>query len=150
MESVKSKSSYKINMASRIIQVMQYGWKHSAQIAGQHKENKIKRFIIFVDIMSCFHKYRMWSNQYLKEDFYYKESSERHEIGKKYLELGLVRDEWQARFQADKKYMQNTELRNMKSGINEEKKEHKFIRNSIMQGKVFVWKMMYNSASSIT
>lgn len=90
-------------MASRIIQVMQYGWKHSAQIASQHKENKIKRFCIFVDIMRCFQKYRMWSNQYLKEDFFYKESNERLRIGKKYLEQGLIRDEWQDRFQTDKK-----------------------------------------------
>lgn len=45
----------------------------------------------------------MWSNQYLKEDFFYKDSNERQEIGKKYLESGMIRDGWYARFQADKK-----------------------------------------------
>lgn len=87
----------------RLSQVIEYGWKHAGVIAKNHSCNFIKRIIIFVDILICYNNYKMWSNQYYKEDFYYKDSNERQTIGKKYLELGLIRDEWQARFQTDKK-----------------------------------------------
>lgn len=90
-------------MASRLSQVLKYGWQHSGEMAAKHNERAFVRARIFVDIIHCFYKYKMWSNQYLKEDFWYLNEEDRSLVGHKYLEAGKIRDEWQKRFQSDKK-----------------------------------------------
>jgi len=92
-------------MSTRIFQVIKYGWLHSSQMAQNHNEGFIKRLCIFVDIVICFKKYKMWSNQYLKEDFYYKKANERKLIGDKYLQAGIIRDNWQDDFQRNRKFL---------------------------------------------
>lgn len=88
---------------SRLFQVLQYGRKHAVQIAKENNFSCIKRYSIFVDILSCYRKYRMWSNQYLKERFWELPREERKKLGATYLEKGLERDAWQKRFQSDKR-----------------------------------------------
>lgn len=90
-------------MANRLTQVLKFGWQHSGEITVKHNESAFVRMRIFVDIIYCFYKYKMWSNQYLKEDFWYLNEEDRSLVGHKYLEAGKVRDEWQKRFQSDKK-----------------------------------------------
>lgn len=87
---------------SRLFQVLQYGRKHAVQIAKENNFSGIKRCSIFVDILSCYRKYRMWSNQYMKERFWELSREERKKLGATYLEKGLERDAWQKRFQSDK------------------------------------------------
>lgn len=58
-------------MANRLSQVLKYGWQHSGEMAAKHNESALVRVLIFVDIIHCFYKYKMWSNQYLKEDFWH-------------------------------------------------------------------------------
>lgn len=55
--------------------------------------------------MYCYHRYRMWSNQYLKESFHLRSSSERKSVGESYLEKGLIRDRWQADFRKTRKFL---------------------------------------------
>lgn len=87
----------------RISQVVEYGWKHAGEIAKNHRYGLKKRIMIFIDILVCYNKYRMWSNQYLKEDFYFQNSESRKKKGAEYLRKGKQRDLWQEKFQADKK-----------------------------------------------
>ena len=47
----------------------------------------------------------MWSNEYLKENFYYKSSKERKSIGLSYKEKGIVRDNWQKDFRENRKFL---------------------------------------------
>lgn len=89
----------------RLKQVFGYGWKHAGQICSQEGQNTSRRISIFIDILRCFFKYRMWSNQYLKEKFYSLSSSERDQIGALYLEKGIQRDRWQADFLANQKFL---------------------------------------------
>lgn len=89
-------------MISRLRQVVKYGWRHSDQIAKSHSVSFLMRIRIFIDILNCFIKYKMWSNQYVKEDFYFKSTRERQKIGEEYRKSGIIRDKWQTRFQADK------------------------------------------------
>lgn len=111
-------------MASRMSQVLKCGWQHSGEMASSHNENQTTRLRIFFDIMRCFHKYKMWSNQYLKEDFYYKDSNERQEIGKKYLESGLVRDAWQKDFRETRKFLiKFSGIKYEKSGLREKRNQ---------------------------
>ena len=52
----------------RIKQVAKYGWLHAGQISQEAFDGK-KRMSLFFDILGCYRKYKMWSNQYLKERF---------------------------------------------------------------------------------
>lgn len=63
---------------SRILQVIQYGWMHSEQMM---QDSWWRRILIFGDILWCFHRYRMWSNEYLKENFYFRTKDEREQLG---------------------------------------------------------------------
>lgn len=76
----------------RVKQVIRYGWKDAQG-----------NLFMFIDILYCFFKYKMWSNQYKKEDFYHLSKEERREKGETYRKNGIIRDEWQRRFQSDKR-----------------------------------------------
>lgn len=86
----------------RFFQVIKYGWRHAGQIAAN--DNKY-RLVIFFDIIYCFYKYKMWSNQYLKESFWEKSREEREAIGVVCFEKGKVRDEWQRDFQENNEFL---------------------------------------------
>lgn len=87
----------------RFLQVIKYGWKHSGE-ACKGKVKWIRRIGIFFDILVCFFRYRMWSNQYMKEKMYLLKQGEKEEIGKKYREKNAVRDKWQKEFQRNLKF----------------------------------------------
>lgn len=55
-------------------------------------------------MMYCFLKYRMWTNQYLKENFHHKTKEERKKIGSQYIETGKVRDAWQKDFRENRRF----------------------------------------------
>lgn len=80
----------------RIRQIVEYGWLHAGQIStvGGGK----KRLWIFVDILKCYHRYKIWSNQYLKESFWKLDPKQRKEIGLRYLEKNTKREEWVKEF----------------------------------------------------
>ena len=78
---------------NRFFQVVVWGWKHSGIIVSEH-HYKASHFELFIDILRCFCKYHMWSNQYLKERFYELSSSERNEIGVRYCTLNDAREQW--------------------------------------------------------
>lgn len=65
----------------RFLQVIKFGWKHSAQMASQNSNNMLHRCCIFVDMLYCFFVYKMWTNQYLKENFYNLNDYERQKLG---------------------------------------------------------------------
>lgn len=82
----------------RIKQVLHYGWVHAEDAAMlSHDAETPKchgRIWFYIDILICFYKYRMWSNQYLGEKFYEKTKEERTPIANKYKEEGKKRDLW--------------------------------------------------------
>ena len=47
----------------------------------------------------------MWTNQYVKEQFWSKNAEERDRIGTDYREKGLVRDAWQKDFRENRKFL---------------------------------------------
>ena len=52
----------------RILQVASYGWKHAGEIS---KTCHVNHIVVFLDIIRCYMKYAMWSNQYKKENFFF-------------------------------------------------------------------------------
>ena len=89
----------------RIKQVIIYGWKHAGEAMIKERRGLSFRFRLFVDILYCFHVYKMWSNQYLKEKFWKLPKERRYELGSKYRERGLIRDAWQKDFQENRRFL---------------------------------------------
>lgn len=87
---------------NRIRQVSYYAWKHSRDVS-RLPEGK-NRYAVFADMLYCYLKYNMWTNQYLKEKFYARTNSERHETGLRYKEIGRKRDAWQKDFRENRRF----------------------------------------------
>ena len=86
---------------NRTNQVAHYAWKQSKELALQTGKS---RLALFCDMMHCFHKYLMWTNQYINEQFWLKSPEERKVTGADYLEKGKVRDAWQKDFRENRHF----------------------------------------------
>lgn len=87
---------------NRFRQVSQYAWRQSKEIAPQAGKS---RLWLFCDMIRCYRKYLMWTNQYIKEQFWSKSNQERERIGVDYFEKGKVRDVWQKDFRENRKFL---------------------------------------------
>lgn len=90
---------------NRIRQVSHYAWLQSKDIAKAENKGTSYRLNIYYDMMRCFLKYRMWTNQYVKENFHKRTAEEREAIGAKCLESGKKRDAWQKDFRENREFL---------------------------------------------
>lgn len=88
----------------RIRQVAKYGWLHAGQISEKEFAGK-KRWSLFLDIFSCYRKYGMWSNQYLKERYWELDKHGKEEVAKRYSEENRKREEWVKDFYENRKFL---------------------------------------------
>lgn len=77
---------------NRIINVRKYGKIHALQIVSEHPE--LKQKVIFRDILRCYRKYRLFSNQYKKEKFWMLSEEQREIIGNKNKKKFLKNEHW--------------------------------------------------------
>ena len=75
----------------RFKMVFQYGWKDAAVISQETGRNRVG---IFMDILSCFLKYFVYSNQYRKEKLYNIRGEERKNICLKLQKENIKRVQW--------------------------------------------------------
>lgn len=87
---------------SRFFQVAKYAWKQSKELS--EKTGK-RRLWLFYDMLYCYRKYLMWTNQYISEQFWSKGGEERKRIGLDYYKKGRVRDAWQKDFRINRKFL---------------------------------------------
>ncbi len=85
----------------RIAQVFRYGSIHAGQIA---EETGRKKAGIFLDILRCYFRYKIWSNEYRKERFWELSAEERDRIGNEYRQKGKARDAWLKSFLTTQKF----------------------------------------------
>lgn len=88
----------------RIKQVFQYGWKDAAVIILEEGVNK-SRWSVFCDMLYCYFKYNVWTNQYKKEKLYNLAVETRKEICLKYQEKNTKRDHWVKEFFDNYKFL---------------------------------------------
>lgn len=88
----------------RIKQVFQYGWKDAAAISQEEGVNK-SRSGIFCDMLLCYLKYNVWTNQYKKEKLYALDGEKRKETCLKYQEKNTKRDKWVKEFFDNYKFL---------------------------------------------
>ena len=62
----------------RFFQVSHYAWIQSKDISKAEAKGFSFRLRLYIDMIYCFLKYRMWTNQYLKESFWTKGKEERN------------------------------------------------------------------------
>lgn len=86
----------------RLKQIVHYGWKHSKTVNLQSSKNTLR---VFLDILYCFFHYKMWSNQYLKEEFWNLSKDNRKAVGEKYRIAGIRRDKWQEDFRKTREFL---------------------------------------------
>ena len=89
----------------RFFQVSHFAWIQSKDISKTERKGFGFRLSIFIDMIFCFLKYRMWTNQYVKETFWTKNKEERELLGAKYKEEGIKRDAWQKDFRENRKFL---------------------------------------------
>lgn len=103
-------------------QLLQYGWLHSGIIMTECAKGFVYRVQVFFDIISCYYKYQMWSNQYLSENFYSLNKEDRVAIGNRYKERGVIRDNWQKDFVENRKFLLKYTSRKYEDAILREKR----------------------------
>lgn len=118
---------------SRFFQVAKYAWKQSEELASQTGKS---RLWLFYDMLNCYKKYLMWTNQYIKEQFWSKSNQERERIGADYFEKGKVRDAWQKDFRENRKFLiKYTNIKYEKASLRE--KRNKAYTERYKAGKNF-------------
>ncbi len=88
----------------RIKQVFKYGWKDAGTLSLEEEAKKGK-ISIFLDILYCFFKYNVWSNQYKKEKLHLISGDQKKEICLKYQEKNNFRDQWVKEFFDNYKFL---------------------------------------------
>ena len=88
----------------RLKQVFKYGWQDAKTISGEPNVNK-SRLVVFCDILHCYLKYNVWSNQYKKETLYSLSGEQRETICLKYKEKNTKRDKWVKEFFDNYKFL---------------------------------------------
>lgn len=110
----------------RLQQVLKYGWLHAGEITECEKNNFFFRIKIFLDMLYCFRYYKMWSNQYKKEKFYYLSSDERETLGRKYWEEGIKRDIWQKDFNENRRFLSEYSSMKYEVGAKRERRRNAY------------------------
>lgn len=77
----------------RLKKVFKYGWQDAGTISKKPEVNK-SRLAVFCDILSCYLRYGLWSNQYKKEQVYFLSADEKQQVCLKYQEKNDKRDRW--------------------------------------------------------
>lgn len=88
----------------RIKQVCEYGWKDALALSQEEGATK-SRLSIFLDILHCFFKYNVWSNQYKKERLHLLTGEQKKEVCLKYQEKNNFRDKWVKEFFDNYKFL---------------------------------------------
>lgn len=88
---------------TRFHQVLKYGLKQAKEIS-MRGERKVTLYI-YIDIIYCYFKYGMWSNQYAANRFYKLDKISRKGIGEKIKKSNLYRENWVREYFREQKFI---------------------------------------------
>lgn len=104
----------------RFRMVFKYGWKDAMMIS---QETGRSRIGIFMDILSCFLNYYVWSNQYRKEKLYSLQGDKRKEICLKLQNENIKRVQWLNEFYDNYKFLNKWSRLKYEQSANLQKKK---------------------------
>lgn len=87
---------------ARIKNLIKFGWQHAGDISSS---DKIKKTRVFCDIIMCYYRYHLLSNQYKKERFHLLDSQQRDVLGKEYRQKNDEHDRWQKEFLDNQRFL---------------------------------------------
>ena len=93
----------------RLKQVITYGWKHAGEIStdiiNNVESSRFKgRLLIFFDIIKCYKRYSIWSNQYKQHKFYSLSNDERETIGAAIRKTNVAKAQWTDYYYANQQF----------------------------------------------
>ena len=118
----------------RYCEVLKYGWQHSA-VVSQKEDCQMKRLSVFFDIIKCYKKYNLWSNNYVKESFYKLSEDERDRIGREYQKKNTHMDKWYDLWYANNKFLAKYGDIKLEGSLVGRKKREKAYREHFKMGK---------------
>lgn len=86
----------------RLIQVVKYASNHSKNLGEKHLG---KRWHIFSDMILCYAKYGIWTNQYVENGFHLLGKEEKKKLGLELLEKNRIRDDWYKDFVENRRFL---------------------------------------------
>lgn len=92
-------------ITGRFFYILSHAVKQSKKLTSDKQKGWLYRWRIVADMMLCYHKYRMYTNEYLSEHLYEKNSAEKSLVGEKYREKGIKREMWIADFERTRKFL---------------------------------------------
>lgn len=122
----------------RAYQIIKYALIHSRNVITLEKKNSLYQIKVFLDMVNCFLKYKMWTNQYLHEKFHMKTKEDRARIGNEYLNEGIKRDNWQKDFIENRKFLNKYTLKKYELPILREKRNRAYKKRYNMGDNCFV------------
>lgn len=120
----------------RILEVIKYGWQHAKVVACKEDCSK-SRVGIFIDILYCFKKYKLWSNNYVKESFYSLSNEDRDIVGNRYLKQNQIMDAWYKEYYSNMAFLSKYGDLSMESSLLKRKKRLKEYIKRYKPGKGF-------------
>lgn len=121
----------------RLHQVIQYALVHSKEVISQ-QEVKSNRLAVFFDMLVCFSKYGMWTNQYIKEKMYKLSNQQREEIGSKYHTSMITREKWVKDFYATRRFLSKWSRFDIESSASKRRKRQKAYQEYYHTGTDFM------------
>lgn len=86
----------------RLKQIVQYGWADAKKIAS---ENNLNRVSVYIDIIKCYFKYNLFSNQYKAKKVWSLGVDERKQLAETLGEKNKYRDDWTVELYETKKFL---------------------------------------------
>lgn len=89
----------------RFFQVVHYAIIESKKLSIELHLSNCSRIKIFLDMLICYLRFKMWTNQYIKERMYELNKNERNSVAERCKIQNLKRDKWQKEFQLQRKFI---------------------------------------------
>lgn len=137
---------------TRFIQVLKYGLKHAKDISKkcEHK----KTFVLYMDILYCYFKYGMWSNQYALNQFYNLDNLSRKKIGESIKKSNAYREKWVNGYFSEQKFLAkyadikyDTTLAKRRKKINAYTKRFNLGKGALVEYNVCITKQHFSDST---
>lgn len=92
-------------ITGRFLYILSHAIKQSKKLASDKRKGWFFRWIIVADMMLCYHKYKMYTNEYISERLFEKSSKEKASVGEKYKDKGIKRELWIEDFEHTRKFL---------------------------------------------
>lgn len=136
----------------RFSQILKYGWIH-AKIISKEQDCKLSFFRIYYDILFCYFKYGLWSNQYLNAHFYKLDREERKSKGEQIKKQNRYKEKWVQEYFKENKFLSkyanikyDSSIRKRRKKIEAYSKRYNLGKGAYIEYNVSITKQHYSDS----